>query len=640
MGALRRGSRRSDSPTTSFGPTVNEPAVHPARRRLRRTTAVAAIALGVVALGSLFESGVVLADATVVSSDPADGSTIATSPTQISIVFSEELGTEANTVSLDCNAVLVTLGRPEVGADGLSLTVAVPSALPKGTCVANWLVSDTNGEPNGTGNITFNVSSDPIVTSTTVDAAAAATTPTTLATTTAVDPNATSTPDDVVSPTEAETGQGPLWLGRLLSVLGVAILFGSLLTIAAAWPEGVEYLVAVRFIRMIWIVALLGTVLYVAAATAAATGGSFGSGLNPSNWLDLFDAGAPGIAAIARLILVLGSGWVAFRPDRVIDPTTQMAALGIPALAVATMGFSRTGGDLAVIGIATGMLHALAMAIWIGGVVLLARVVLAGPGEEDLVHAVRGFCRISNLAIIVTVVTGLIQTVRLDGGDLFGSSHGRVLLLKTVAVAIMLFIAIKARQFVNDRLARADEMTVPMADRLRRAFGTEAAIGIVAVALSAWMFALTPPNSDTGTSIDYAIEQHFEVPEGDLDVTVKLTQDTPGLVGMEVEVDAPESGMSQLVVVFTAPPNPDVATITQPVPLTGEGVAVRLAANGLPLTVAGTWQVQVSAVTAAGVVAPDPQTFVISNDDGSTPTTDLTIPPVVIATTAPSTTTG
>ena len=149
---------------------MNEPAVHPARRRLRRTTAVAAVARSVSSpLGSLFESGAVLADATVVSSDPADGSTIATSPTQISIVFSEELGTEANTVSLDCNTELVTLGRPEVGDDGLTLTVAVPSALPKGTCVANWLVSDTDGEPNGTGNITFNVSSDPIVTTTTVD---------------------------------------------------------------------------------------------------------------------------------------------------------------------------------------------------------------------------------------------------------------------------------------------------------------------------------------------------------------------------------------------------------------------------------------------------------------------------------------
>jgi hypothetical protein len=113
------------------------------------------------------------------------------------------------------------------------------------------------------------------------------------------------------------------------------------------------------------------------------------------------------------------------------------------------------------------------------------------------------------VAIVVTVVTGLVQTVRLDGGDLFGSSHGRVLLLKTVAVAVMLFIAIKARQFVNERLARADEMTVPMADRLRRAFGIEAAIGILAVASSAWMLALTPPNVDAGNDISYAIERQF-----------------------------------------------------------------------------------------------------------------------------------
>ena len=50
---------------------------------------------------------------------------------------------------------------------------------------------------------------------------------------------------------------------------------------------------------------------------------------------------------------------------------------------------------------------------------LLARVVLAGPGEEDLVHAVRGFNRISGPAIVVTVVSGLIQLYRLDGGSLF-----------------------------------------------------------------------------------------------------------------------------------------------------------------------------------------------------------------------------
>ena len=117
----------------------------------------------------MFQSGTALAEASVVSSTPADGSTIATSPTEISIVFTEAFG-EANTVVLECNTELVSLGRLEVGADDLSITVAVPTALPKGTCVANWLVSDPDGEPNGSGNITFNVSSDPVETTTTAAA--------------------------------------------------------------------------------------------------------------------------------------------------------------------------------------------------------------------------------------------------------------------------------------------------------------------------------------------------------------------------------------------------------------------------------------------------------------------------------------
>ncbi len=136
-----------------------------------------------------------------------------------------------------------------------------------------------------------------------------------------------------------------------------------------------------------------------------------------------------------------------------IDPVTQLAALGIPALAVATIGFSRTDMDLPILGVPLSIIHALAMAVWVGGVVLLARVVLAGPGEEDLVHAVRGFGRLSTLAIGTTIVTGIVQMVLLDGGDLFGTSHGRVMLLKTVVVAAMIFVAVSARQFVNQRLA-------------------------------------------------------------------------------------------------------------------------------------------------------------------------------------------
>ncbi len=599
-------------------------------QRLRRTIVGALLAVvGMVAL----LPGTSFADNTLVSSDPADGSTLEQSPAAISFTFTEQLG-EVNTITLTCDD-LYTVGPREVSDDRLTMTAEVIDPLPKGPCVAAYVVSDSEGSPNGQGRVTFDVAND---------SAVVETTPTTEPTTGGSVPSdaaaatTTAATDEIANLSDVDQGQGPLWLGRLLSVFGLAVLLGSLVVIAAAWPEGVEYLVTVRFIRAVWLVALIGSLLYVAAATAAVTGSGLGAGFNPANWVDLFSAGIPGIAAVARFVLAIACAWVAFRPDRVIDPVTQMAALGIPALAVATIGFSRTNMDLAIVGVPLSIIHALAMSVWVGGLVLLARVVLAGPGEEDLVHAVRGFGRLSNLAIGATIVTGIIQMILLDGGDLFGTSHGRVLLLKTVAVAVMIFVAVSARQFVNERLARANEMTVPMADRLRRAFGFEAATGVIVLALSAWMLSLAPSNVSTGPEIDYAIAIAVDAPEADLDVTVRLTRDRVGLSGMSVEVNSPDDNLSGLEVVLTAPANDTIGTITQPVPLTGAGTAVLLEGDqGLPLTVAGDWTLVVNAVTLTGVFTSPPQGFTILNADGTEAVAELTVPPVVTVTIPPIT---
>jgi len=569
-----------------------------------------------------------LADNALASSDPADGSILAQSPAAISFTFSEPLG-DVNTITVRCPD-LFTVGPRELSDDRLTMTADVIDPLPKGACVAAYVVSDSEGSPNGQGNVTFTIENDATVTSTPTSEPATGDT---------VPIETTSTPaagnGEVTNLSDVDAGQGPLWLGRLISVFGLAILLGSLVVIAAAWPEGVEYLVTIRFIRATWIVAFIGTLLYVAAATAAVTGSGLGSGFNPANWGDLFSAGIPGIAAVARMVLVVACAWVAFRPDRVIDPVTQMVALGIPALAVATIGFSRTNMDLAFVGVPMSIVHALAMSVWLGGVVLLARVVLAGPGEEDLVHAVRGFGRLSNLAIGATIATGIVQMILLDGGDLFGTPHGRVVLLKTVAVAGMIFVAVSARQFVNQRLARADEMTVPMAARLRRAFGVEAAVGVLVLAMSSWLLSLAPANVSAAPDISYAIVLPIEATEADVDMTVRLTLDRVGLSGLSVEADAPAENVSGLEVVFTAPANDTLGTITQPVPLTGAGVAVLLeGAQGLPLTVAGGWTMVVNAVTPTGVFTSPPQSFTILNADGTeavavpTPPPVVTIPPI------------
>jgi hypothetical protein len=160
---------------------------------------------------------------------------------------------------------------------------------------------------------------------------------------------------------------------------------------------------------------------------------------------------------------------------------------------------------------------------------------------------------------------------------------------------------------------------------------------VIVLALSAWLLSLAPPNVSAGPDIAYAITLPVEAPEADIDITVKLTRDRVGQSGMSVEVDAPEEGLSGLEVVLTAPPNDTIGTITQPVPLTGAGVAVLLeGSSGLPLTVAGDWTMVVNAVTPSGVFTSQPQGFTILNADGSEAVAELTVPPVVSITIPPT----
>jgi copper transport protein len=336
-------------------------------------------------------------------------------------------------------------------------------------------------------------------------------------------------------------------------------------------------------------------------------------------------------------VLVVACGWVVMRPERVIDPTTQLPAIAIPTLAVATIGLARTGGDLAVIGVIAGIAHALAMAVWVGGVVLLARVVLAGPGEEDLVHAVRGFNRISGPAIVITVVSGLVQLFRLDGGTLFGEPHGRVLLLKTVLVAIMLYVGLTARQVAQARLARASDLTPPTADRLRRAFGTEAVIGVIVLGLSGWLLSFTPGKVEED-EVDFAIEETIFDEANGLDITVSLDPGRVGLNDLRVEVREPASDITGLELSFVPPQGSGEGTIVQPISLSGRGVAASPEGGGIPLSVPGAWTLQVSATTPIGTSSGASNPFDVRSANGDLVTPDIGSTPSAPAVTAATTT--
>ncbi len=579
----------------------------PAPGRLAVALAALAVLLGLAAGPAAAQSET---ENQLVSSSPADGETVPVSPDRLVFTFAEPLGPDdVLTAPVACATVSQDTGIPDVSSDRTEVTVEVLSPFPRGACTVPWLLRDGLGETIDSGLIAFSVQTeaapgdDTDETDETDEPAPAAPPPQT----------ATDGTDDGSS-------GGALWLGRVLSTTAILALFGALVLVGTAWPEGPEYVITARFLRSLWAIALVGTALFVVAFTAEVSDRAFGASLSPATWTDLLDAGWPGRAALLRLLLVVATGWVVLRPERVIDPTTQLPAFVIPALAVVAVGLSRTGGDLALVGTLLSIAHALAAAVWLGGALLVARVVVAGPGDDDLVHAVRGFNRISAPAIALTVVTGVFQMFRLVGGALFTSSHGRVLLLKAVVVAAMVFVAMTARQMVSARLQRAEEMTAASADRFRRAYSAEAGIGIVVLALSGWLLALSPAGIDD--RVTYPVERQFVDTASGLDMIVSVTPAMAGLNGLRVEVEAPQEGITNLVVVFVPPADSEARGIEQPIPLTGAGTAVLAAADGFPLDVPGTWTMQVSAVTQEGTLTDAQTSFTVGGE-----ATDVPVPP-------------
>ena len=562
-------------------------------------------------VGSLWAPSASAADIPLATSEPAAGTSVEQSPTQLTLTFAQQLAATQNTVDMTCDGgKIVPLGSPTLLKDGVTLQVPLVAVAPKGDCVVVWKVFDVNLQPAGTSSLTFTVANAPAVTTTTI-----------ATTTTPLPPGETIVPRDESSTTTATTGapatggdssggdtagnsdssgdstgggQGPLSLFRLASNFGLAVLFGSLVLIAVAWPEGVEYILTVRFLKTVWLFSLASTYLFVGAVAANQAGTGIGSSLVPTGWSGVLDS-TPGKAAILRLVFVAISAYAVLRPERVIDPSSQLPALVPPGVAVVTIAFSREAFTL--LENATGAVHALAMAVWIGGLVLLTRVVLAGPGEEDLVHAVRGFARIATPALMVTVFTGIIQFAQLDRGGLT-TSHGLVLLVKTLFVCLMVFVGLTARQFISQRVSRVDTMTAQLAMKLKRALGIEAAIGVVVLLCTAWLLALTPPGlavSSGGDRVQLGVTHRFLSADGTIEVDVSFSERV-GLNDVLIKVVSPPAGITGLAINFLPPPGSTVHGMAiDNIGLTGAGAALLEKRDGFTLQASGTWTVSVQA---------------------------------------------
>ncbi len=584
------------------------------------------IVLWLTAFSLMSGRAVAAGDNTVESSTPGAGEVITLAPTQIQLRFTQPVG-GADAVAqmglvLTCDNKITNLASPQLGSDGVTVSAALTQVLGNGTCKVDWTLPDGSA-----GSYTF--TSNVVPTTTVPDSVPGTTSPT-------IPGVPTDTPE-----AEPRLG-GPIGLMRWLSFFFVSALFGGVVFIRLAWPEGVEYPVGERYFRQVSVLALLSLYLQMALVTARESGSGIGSALSPTSWGPMLDI-TEGRALLVRFLLVAALAWVVWITERVLFETFGAPTVAILGFIAMTYGFDRFTGRAVVFGVVLNVVHMALIAVWVGAIAIMWRVVLHGPGGSDLVEAMHGWTRIANPIAFGIVATGAVQVWRIDGLSLVNSGHGRVVLLKTLLVGGMLFVSSAVRQFISRGLHKAKSLNERAVYRLKKPVGVELTLSIVVLAASSWLMAMRPPYvlpADKGPRIDYAIVQDLE---GNDDFRVRVSI-TPGNVGanqMLIELFGPER--IQNFVVRLTPENPNFSGYTVNVPITRPGGALINADAGFQFRAAGLWKLEVTGVSTIGELETLSGQFIIA--DGVTVTTvpkqglkTVTTTTVPVATVAPTTT--
>jgi copper transport protein len=576
-------------------------------RRALISLVVAALAV----LGLLAVSPTVLQAAStipneLVSSNPQPNSTITVVPTQLQLIFRNKLDADdaaALGVLLRCNGVTVSLGAPVIAVDMQTVSTPLASLPPAGQCTVTWVINRNIGSL-GTFNFTLLVTTETTLTAPGGDGA----TPTTVV-------------GEVITALPTQESRFGLLLGllRIFEYLFVISLFGGLLYIVLGWPEGYEYDTTQRFLRLVWIGATVSMFLVVALHSARAGGDSFIASLNPFSWFGSLNS-AFGFVLLLRFVLVAGAFWIVFSPRRVLAPETQVPAIIYLLAMMATYGLTRIGQNLSVVTYIFGIFHAWSMGMWLGGLALLARATLAGPGDRDLLDAVRYFAKISPLLIVLTVFTGIVQIYLMDGAAIFTSGHGRLNVLQLIVAALMIWLMLVLRNFAMTRLNREKRLTAKMAWRLRRAITAEVMVGVMILGITSWAVSMRPAQAVPKRSAPVANYIYKEELKNDrFHVVLSITPLTTGPNAMRVELIEPKRINN--FEVRMVPQAEGYAGVSLIVPIKYPGAAVAPVDGGLVFPVAGVWNVEIVGTTTTGDLTPLGTTITVTESLIDTQTT-------------------
>ncbi|MET9831983.1 copper resistance protein CopC [Streptomyces sp. NPDC006385] len=453
----------------------------PTASRRTRTPLTALLLAGVVLALLLGGAGPASAHAILTRSDPADVSVLKTAPEQITLTFNEDVSLAGGSLRvLSPKSLRVDRGPvTHAGEKADTAQVMLQDKLPEGTYTVSWRVVSSDSH-SISGAFTFSIGRP----------SAAASVPT--------------------ASSENTAASRPYGFFRYVAYGGLALLIGVALFTLVCWPGGAALRPLRRLLLTGWTALFASTILLLLLRGPYETG----KGLTAVFDLSLLGrtfTGRAGLALGARLVLLAAAGGLlvlcatrlrreAQEPPRL--PATEAKAgqlVGKPQFSVGV----RAAGTLLAVGLAVtwaaaehasagiqvplaipvSVLHLLAMAVWLGGLIALAVALFWAPAETAIpAAAVTRFSRLAFAAVVVLVVTGVYQSWRQVGSfeALSTTDYGRLLVLKTIAVISVLIAASFSRQWtaqlVHQRLPEPPSAAAHQRVHVTRTVGVGASV--------------------------------------------------------------------------------------------------------------------------------------------------------------------
>lgn len=529
------------------------------RRRVPAFALLLAALFGAVLLVGAGPAG---AHATVVATDPIDGSRLKAAPSVVTITFDQavSLGSIGYLHVTDQTGRKVDAGAAfHPGGDGAKIADKLKSGLGDGTYTASFRIVSADSHPVA-GTIRFVVGNGALSGPT---------------------GGAGGTVDTITSKTFDAV--------RWISFAGFALLVGSWLVLVA-WPAGRG---VARARRLVWCglgAAVLGTVaeeLMQGPYTA-------GTGLGDMfNW-PLFDGTLHTDYGQYHSLRLLFLGLAAaFFGWALSDERARWTQLGVGAALAVGMAVTFAGTGHAAttnpewVSMASDVLHVLAMAAWLGGLALLTVGVLPRREPDELRVALPAFSRVALIAIATLAITGLYQALRgvqtVDA--LFTTTYGQLVVVKVVLFGGIVLLGNFARTALHRDV-------VTSAERVRRSVLVEIVLAVgVLVATS---ILVAQPRGSEALAVQRAKPRSASAALGSgRTITVTLDPGKHGVISTTVELSS--GAPPQNVTATASLPSKQIGPI--PIPLTADGRNL-YGASGITFPSAGAWVISLVVTTS------------------------------------------